>query len=462
MSQSPRTAGLRQIPSVDRLMYDELFVGMAKRIGRDRAVQIAREAVAAVRSRSNDGLVDRDIEAEVLKTAADIWRAENASRLRRVINATGVVIHTNLGRSALAPEAVQAILENASRYTTLEYDLVEGARGRRGGYAEDLIVRLTGAESAAIVNNCAAAAFLVLRVLAAGKEVIISRGELVEIGGDFRVPDVLSESGATLREVGTTNRTKLKDYEKAVSPNTGLILRVHPSNYRVIGFTETPSLAELARLAHEHDLPLFEDAGSGALVDLADHGLTDEPVVSRSIANGADVVCFSGDKLLGGVQAGFIVGRKHLIDAVKKHPLYRALRLDKLAYAAIEATLGVYARGEHFEKIPTLQMLAATPDDMRRRVETVAAKLANAVEVEMIEGESVIGGGSAPDVKPQTWLLALSMSGRSAESIESALRSAEPPLVARIQDNRVVIDLRTVFEDEEDDLIRVIRSLGDS
>ena len=195
---------------------------------------------------------------------------------------------------------------------------------------------------------------------------------------------------------------------------------------------------------------------------LADHGLTDEPVVSRSIANGADVVCFSGDKLLGGVQAGFIVGRKHLIDAVKNHPLYRALRLDKLAYAAIEATLGVYARGEHFEKIPTLQMLAATPDDMRRRVETVAAKLANAVEVEMIEGESVIGGGSAPDVKPQTWLLALSMSGRSAESIESALRSAEPPLVARIQDNRVVIDLRTVFEDEEDDLIRVVRSLGDS
>lgn len=451
------TASLRDIPSIDELLSEPLFLSIQAEAGRRTAAAIAREAADVVRSKVVE---NGTAETGVLDIAAALWETERRRGVRKVINATGVIVHTNLGRSALPESAVRAIAEEASRYCTLEYDLATGKRGRRGERAESLICDLTGAEAAVIVNNCAAAAFLVLRSLAAGKEVIISRGELVEIGGDFRVPDVLAESGAILREVGTTNRTKLKDYENAINENTGLILRVHPSNYRIVGFTASPSNKDIAALARAREIPFFEDAGSGALVDLSDYGLGDEPLISRSIADGADIVAFSGDKLCGGVQSGFIVGKAAYIDRVRKHPLYRALRVDKIAYAAIEATLKIYLREKHFEDIPTLRMLSITTDELRIRSEKFVGNLRErideSIDLEILEGESVIGGGSAPDVKPKTWLIAISQSGIRPEKIERKLRLGRPPVIARVTDDRVVIDLRTVFEHQEEMLIDAV------
>ena len=467
MEKSGKATLLRLLPSVDELLSDDAFLEIDQRSGRAGAVRIARSAVEIVRVRianSEDGLADTDVLPAVLASAAELFEREIKGGIRRVINATGVVIHTNLGRSPLSDEAVKAIVGEASRYCILEYDRETGKRGKRGMRAEELVCELTGAESAVIVNNCAAAAFLVLRVLAAGKEVIISRGELVEIGGDFRIPDVLAESGATMREVGTTNRTKLRDYEQAINENTGLILRVHPSNYRVIGFTESPSNSELALLAKRNGIPFFEDAGSGAMVDLSMHGLGDEPLISNSIADGADVVAFSGDKLLGGVQAGFIVGNGSLLDRIRRHPLYRALRVDKLSYAAIEATLSLYRLDKHFEEIPTLRMIATGEDELQRRAEKIVAdvekRVAGRLTMEVIKGESVIGGGSAPDVKPGTRLISLTMPGATASEMERALRKRSVPVIARIENERLMIDLRTVFADEEDELIKALFELG--
>ena len=377
-----------------------------------------------------------------------------------------MIIHTNLGRAPLSENATRAI-DAASGYCTLEYDIETGKRGRRGSRAEDLIVELTGAESALIVNNCAAAAFFILTVFASGGEVIISRGELVEIGGDFRVPDVLSQSGATLSEVGTTNRTKLADYEKAINDKTRVILRVHPSNYRIIGFTAAPTLAALTALAKKHKLLLYEDIGSGALIDLSKIGLKDEPVVSKSIIDGADVVTFSGDKLLGGPQAGIIAGRREIIDKLRKHPLYRALRVDKIAYAALEATLSSYRRGNAPNEIPALKMLSATQDEIRERangmLEKIRSKLTrdSNLKFEIIDGLSAIGGGAAPTVQLETKLLALTHKKMSVSRLEHFLRISVPPVIARIVDDRVVIDLRTVFESEDAELLEVLGRLGD-
>ena len=467
MENSEKATLLRELPSVDELLNSEVFLGIEKNSGRALALRNARAAIDIVRARianSENSFTEAEIIPAVLEAAAQLSDRENLTGIRRVVNATGVVIHTNLGRSALSEKAVNAIVEQASGYCTLEYDLETGKRGKRGSRAETLICELTGAESAVIVNNCAAAAFLVLRVLAAGKEVIISRGELVEIGGDFRIPDVLAESGATMREVGTTNRTKLRDYEQAINENTGLILRVHPSNYRVIGFTESPSNSDLAALAKSYKIPFFEDAGSGAIVDLSEYGLGDEPLISRSIADGVDVVAFSGDKLLGGVQAGFVLGSAEVIGRIRRHPLYRALRLDKLAYAAIEGTLGSYLRGRQGEEVPTLRMIAITESEIRARAERVVSELSikagDALKLEIVEGESVIGGGSAPDVKPKTWLISVNRDGRDTAEIEHALRKFEVPVIARIQNDRVVIDLRTVFEDDEQQLIDALAALA--
>ena len=380
---------------------------------------------------------------------------------RKVINATGVVIHTNLGRAPLSEKAQMAVAGAAS-YCTLEYDLLTGKRGRRGHRAEALLAELTRAEDVLIVNNCAAAAFFVLTVFASGGEVVISRGELVEIGGDFRVPDVLSQSGATLHEVGTTNRTKLADYEKAINEKTRLILRVHPSNYRIVGFTATPSVAELAVLAHSKDLLLYEDIGSGALIDLSGLGLRDEPVVSRSIADGADVVTFSGDKLLGGPQAGIIAGKIEYIEQLRKHPLYRALRVDKLAYAALEATLDAYRRDAAVDEIPVLRMLSMSKAEMEMRVVRFAKQIeeklngSSNLRFETLDGASAVGGGAAPAVQPETKLLAVSHSSMKAPKLEQLLRNSEPPVIARIVDDRVVIDLRTVSEADESDLLDVL------
>jgi L-seryl-tRNA(Ser) seleniumtransferase len=378
--------------------------------------------------------------------------------LRRVVNATGVVLHTNLGRAPLSAAARERVAREAAGYCTLEYDTETGARGRRGARAEALLAELTGAEDALVVNNCAAAALLVLTALARDGETIVSRGELVEIGGDFRVPDVMAQSGTTMVEVGTTNRTRLSDYERAVTDETRLLARVHPSNYRIVGFTRAPALAELARLAHERGLLLYEDAGSGALLDLAPHGLSGEPVIRESIAAGADVVTFSGDKLLGAAQAGLVVGRRAVVGRLRRHPLYRALRADKLALAALEATLEAYRRGSALAEVPALRALAATREELEGRARDFAGRLraragAETLSVEIVEGNSAVGGGSAPTTHPPTVLLALSHPTLSADALEGRLRRARPPVVARIFDGRVVLDLRTVAAEEEAELL---------
>lgn len=462
MSQHEKASLLRELPSIDELLAIEPFLAIAAEAGHPTAVRIARASIDALRNEILAESVKQDREALVQRLsniAKATFAGETSGRVDRVINATGVVIHTNLGRSVLSDAAVKALGDN-SGYCTLEYDIITGSRGKRGAGAESLICELTGAEAAMIVNNCAAAAFLVLRVLAKGKDVVISRGELVEIGGDFRIPDVLEESGANLREVGTTNRTKITDYEKAISETTGLLMRVHPSNYRVIGFTESPTNVQLASLSQERNIPFFEDAGSGALVDLSEFGLN-ESTISSSISDGVDLVAFSGDKLLGGVQAGFIVGRKDLIDAIRRHPLYRALRVDKLAYSAIEATLLSYARGTHFEDIPTLRMLAIKPEAIRERVKDFVLSLSGRVQIEILEGESVIGGGAAPDVKPKTWLISIAVDGRPASEIDSVLRASTPPVIGRIADDRFLLDLRTVLPSDQLDLATAIGELAD-
>jgi L-seryl-tRNA(Ser) seleniumtransferase len=379
-----------------------------------------------------------------------------------VINATGVVIHTNLGRAPLSKNARRAVADEAAGYCTLEYDVDTGKRGKRGQRAEELIAELTGAEAALVVNNCAAAAFLVLKALADGGEVVISRGELVEIGGDFRVPDVLAQSGATLREVGTTNRTKLTDYESAIGENTRMILRVHPSNYRIVGFTASPDIAELAETAHRHGILIYEDIGSGALVDLSEFGLVDEPLVNVSIRAGVDIVTFSGDKLLGSVQSGIIAGKVEMIEKLRKHPLYRALRPDKMTYAALEATLASYRRGTELHDIPVLRMISMNKEEIASRVNGFAEQLRKILpgicdlKFEIIDGLSAIGGGAAPTARMETVLLALTHDKITALNLERALRHSIPPVIARIEDERVLIDLRTVSESEESELLNAL------
>ena len=461
---------LRILPSVDAIVRSPTAQKLLPEAGAKHLTNLARRVAASLRLELQEKIstgeaADHSREtlfAESEKRLADAWQSQQNTGLRRVINATGVVIHTNLGRAPLSENARRAVAEEAAGYCTLEFDLETGKRGRRGARAERLLAELTGAESALIVNNCAAAAFLVLTVLAGGGEVIISRGELVEIGGDFRVPDVLAQSGARLVEVGTTNRTKVADYERALTDNTALILRVHPSNYRIVGFTAAPTVAELAALARLHDIPLYEDAGSGAMFDLSEYGLTDEPVVNESLAAGADIVTFSGDKLLGGVQSGLIVGRRDLVEKLRKHPLYRALRVDKLAYAALESTLESFHRDAALREIPVLRMLSMTNEELCRRTENFARRLREKLgenenlRFEATEGNSVVGGGSAPTAQPATTLLALKHANLSASKLEEPLRLSNPPIITRILEDKVLIDLRTVSETEEAELLNAL------
>jgi L-seryl-tRNA(Ser) seleniumtransferase len=469
---SPNIENLRFLPSIDVLLRSQTAGKLLPETGAKHLTVLTRFVIDALRRELQETAANsvefsrENVIAEAEKRLENAWRTEQNTSLQRVINATGVIVHTNLGRAPLSENARKAIFDEASRYCNLEYNLETGKRGKRGAHAEHLLAELTGAESALIVNNCAAAAFLVLTVLANGGEVVISRGELVEIGGDFRVPDVLTQSGATLKEVGTTNRTKLSDYERAINENTRLFLKVHPSNYRIVGFTAMPNLTELADLAHRRNLLLYEDAGSGAMFDLAEYGLTDEPIISQSIVAGVDVVTFSGDKLLGGVQSGLIVGRREIVERIRKHPLYRALRVDKLIYAALEATLEALRRENFMQEIPVLRMLSATPAELMKRTASFADKLRenlgenSTLKFEITEGNSVIGGGSAPDVQPITTLLVMKHSQMSVSKLEEKLRTSKPPVITRILEDKVLIDLRTVSESEETEILEVLAKIS--
>jgi L-seryl-tRNA(Ser) seleniumtransferase len=374
-----------------------------------------------------------------------------------VINATGVVLHTNLGRAPLSVAARDAMIES-SRYCTLEYDAASGSRGKRGARVESLLKDLTGAEDALVVNNCAAAALLILTVLAGDGETIVSRGELVEIGGDFRVPDVMASSGTRMVEVGTTNRTHLEDYRRAINAKTRLIMHVHPSNYRVVGFASSPELSDLAALAHEHGLSLYEDAGSGQLSDLSLFGITGEPIVSTNVANGADVISFSGDKLLGSAQAGLIVGKHATVERLRKHPLYRALRSDKFRLAALEATLVAHRRDAAATEVPVVQMLAMTREEIESRAKRLIEETAGTgLELTLQPGESAIGGGAGPTSNLPTTLVAITHPRLTAQEIERALRNASPPIISRISEGKVLLDLRTVFPDELTELAAALK-----
>jgi L-seryl-tRNA(Ser) seleniumtransferase len=462
LAVAPDNSKLRALPSVDSLLRSEAAKALVPMIGAQRVADIARsvtdEIRAEIQTKGNGANLSREeLLAEAACRLSEVHDREAAHRLRRVINATGVILHTNLGRAPLSEAARRAIADEAGRYCTLELDVSTGKRGMRGALVEQLLAELTGAESALVVNNCAAAALLVLSVLARDGETIVSRGELVEIGGDFRVPDVMAGSGTTLIEVGTTNRTRISDYAKALNERTRLVMRVHTSNYRIVGFTRTPNLGELADLAHKAKIPLYEDAGSGALVDFSEYGLTGEPLIAESIAAGADVVSFSGDKLLGGPQAGLIVGRKEIVTRLKTNPLYRALRADKLSLAALQVTLEAHRRGKSFAEVPAQKMIAMNADEIKARSiafieQTRNDATSSDLRLEIIDGESAIGGGSGPAFHPATVLISLSHPALTAEQIESSLRHFSPPVIARIVDDRVLLDLRTVAEDEQSEL----------
>jgi L-seryl-tRNA(Ser) seleniumtransferase len=458
----------RLIPAIEQLRLAPGARDLEARYGRDALVDALRAEAAILRDRLATGraaeavLPSTPAEAtgQLVTAAAARLARILAPSLRRVINATGVIIHTNLGRAPLSDRALQHLTEVAKGYSTLEYDLDAGTRGRRDLHAEALLTRLTGAEAAVVVNNNAAATLLLLTALAGGREVVISRGELVEIGGGFRVPDVMAQSGAILREVGTTNRTRVADYAAALGERTALILRVHPSNFRLEGFTERPALGDLAALARAHRLPLMEDLGSGYLgVDLAGAApaLRDEPRVSDSLAAGVDVVCFSGDKLLGGPQAGIIAGRRALVDIVRRHPLMRALRVDKLTYGALEGTLLAWVSARATREVPVARMVSLPQESIAARAQRVADALRRDVEVALVEGLSTIGGGSAPGSEIPTCLLAITPRGRSADQFEASLRRLPTPVIARIQEGRVVLDLRTVAETDDEELVALLR-----
>jgi L-seryl-tRNA(Ser) seleniumtransferase len=451
----------RIIPSIEILRQREAVRAMEARHGGDAVVRALRDGAVAVRAQigTGNGPPDGEAAARVIEALAEAALSSRArGSLRPVINATGVVIHTNLGRAPIAAAALDRVAEIARGYSNLEYDVATGTRGSRSVHAESLLTALTGAEAAIVVNNNAAATLLILTALARGQEVVISRGELVEIGGGFRVPDVLRQSGAVLREVGTTNRTRVTDYTAAVSPATAMFLRVHPSNFRIEGFTERPSLEELVAAARTMHVAIVEDLGSGCLVD----DLRDEPSVQSSIAAGVDVVCFSGDKLLGGPQAGIIAGRKALVDRLRTHPLMRALRVDKITLAVLEATLAEYDAGRAANTIPVQRMLHASADDIEARVRALAAALDTAGwRVATINGSSAVGGGSAPGMALPTVLLSIERDGQSAAATEEWLRTLDPPVIARIEHDRVVLDLRTVMPDQDAALASQLTAFGE-
>ena len=437
---------LRTLPKVDDLLRDPALEEVCREYGENMVTDSIRREVDDLRrgllSQTLDALPER---SEICRSIIRRVRQDAQPSFRQVINGTGIVLHTNLGRASLSRQAAQAAAEAAQRYSNLEYNLESGSRGTRYSHVESLLCRLTGAESALVVNNNAAAVLLTLSALTQGGQVPVSRGELVEIGGSFRVPDIMEACGAQLKEVGATNKTHLYDYERAICPDTRAIMKVHTSNYRIVGFTESPALADLVKLGHEHGLPVIEDLGSGSLLDLERFGLHGEPTVQDSIKAGVDVVCFSGDKLLGGPQAGIILGRKIYLDRLKKHPLTRAMRVDKMTLAALEATLRSYAAGRE-DEIPVVAMLGASQDDLHRKAEALHARLARAgVEAQILSTDGCVGGGSLPNQILPSWAVAL---GGNVNALEEKLRLGTPAIVGRIHDGQYLLDVRTLWEED--------------
>lgn len=447
------TERLRALPSVDLLLREPVAADLLTAYGREATLNALRTTLDQWRERLRAGEMLASGADVILNHAADSLRVDFTPTLRPVINATGVIIHTNLGRAPLSQAAQRAIVEAGGHYSTLEFDLETGKRGSRLIHAERLLQQVTGAEAALVVNNNAAALVLLLSALALGREVVISRGQLVEIGGGFRVPEVMEQSGAKLVEVGTTNRTRLSDFERAITPQTALFMRAHSSNFKQIGFVEQPDLADLARLAHDHNLVVVDDLGSGALLDTAPYGLEHEPTVQESLAAGVDLVAVSGDKLLGGPQAGLLLGKQALIDRLKRHPLARAVRADKLCLAALTATLEHYRRGEALTHIPVWQMIARPLASVRAQAESWQAQVGGAV----IDGVSAVGGGSLPGETLPTALLALDLP--APDSVLARLRANHPPVIARIADDRLLFDPRTVLPGQEAELLRAIQAV---
>src|SRR5256714_8095836 len=458
---------LRQIPSVDELLAQPRLAALSKRVDRNLVVEVARAVLADLRSRiagdSNWTALGLNAASVEELISNEVERILSRS-LQPVINATGVILHTNLGRAPLTEAVVDEFRRSATHYSNLEYDLEAGARGKRDVHTADLLTRLTGAEAAIVVNNCAAAVLLVLAALAKGGEVIVSRGELIEIGDGFRIPEIMAESGAVLREVGTTNRTRVADYENAINEKTRLLLRVHPSNFTITGFSEKPALEELVALSQRTGLPLVEDLGSGCLVDLSASGII-EPVVRQSIESGISMVMFSWDKLLVGPLAGLIAGKKDLTARVRRHPLFRALRVDKLTIAALGATLGAYLRGT-LDEIPALRMIRMSAAELERRSENFLRELTAAVpfgevELEIADGVSLAGGGSTPAQSLPSKVIRIASARHSASQLEQRLRRAPAGIsvIARVEQDRVVLDLRTVFPEQESVLLKTLAAV---
>jgi L-seryl-tRNA(Ser) seleniumtransferase len=467
MKSATKSELFRELPSVDELVRAPRFAALLEEHGAAAVTDAIRSVIARLREQISSGLLDGaglGLALEGLNGAVEAQlRRVLSYLLRPVINATGVILHTNLGRAPLSEEALAHVREAGLSYSNLEFDIDAGERGKRDVHVDRLFRKLLadagstreetpGAVSTIVVNNNAAAVLLALNTLAEGGEVLVSRGELVEIGGSFRIPDVMAKSGATLREVGTTNRTRIGDYEKGINERTRMLLRVHRSNFEITGFTEQPSIEELVALARRRGIPLMEDLGSGALVDLEKFGIQGEDTVLDSLRGGVDVVTYSGDKLLGGPQAGLVSGRSDLIARMRANSLFRALRVDKMTYAALEATLLAYVKRE-YGRIPALKMMSLSKEDIGARAESVASRVqSRKVKIEVIDGESVIGGGAAPSSVLPTRLLAVTCTGASADELSGRLRKSDPPVIARVEEGRVLLDLRTVFP-EQDHLI---------
>jgi len=453
---------LRTLPSVDEILRQPWMQDVISKAGRSLAVRAVQEVIAERRAVI---LAADSMPADVpgLDAAAVSRKVDQiaAMSLRPLINATGIIVHTNLGRAPLCEDALEAVVRTARGYSNLEFDIEQGARGRRSDHIADLLQRICRTEAACAVNNNAAAVLLCLTALAHGRDVIVSRGELVEIGGSFRIPDIMQQSGTRLVEVGTTNRTHLRDYEAAITDSTALIFKAHTSNYRIVGFTAEVALEELVALGRRHDIPVVYDMGSGCMADVGIDTLCDESTVQAALEAGVDLVTFSGDKLLGGPQAGLIAGRKHYIDVLAAHPLMRALRLDKMTLAALEQTLRLYADSpDRLDMLPVVRMLRALPEDLRSRAQGFAARLQDAVpgcRVQAVQDSSQVGGGACPLRELSTWAVELDPGLETATELERRLRRGQPAIVARIKNDRILLDMRTVLPEETEPLFQALR-----